>query len=73
MRQGGKNMTPQQRLQKMIEEKRTEIKNYETNLTFLSSKSKSGNSLVADVERRIERLKQELAELEEKLAQTNAE
>ena len=73
MRQGGKNMTPQQRLQKMIEEKRTEIKNYETNLTFLSTKSKSGNSLVADVERRIERLKQELAELEEKLAQTNAE
>ena len=73
MRQGGKNLTPQQRLQKMIEEKRTEIKNYETNLTFLSSKSKSGNSLVADVERRIERLKQELAELEEKLAQTNAE
>lgn len=73
MRQGGKNLTPQQRLQKMIEEKRTEIKNYETNLTFLSSKSKSGNSLVADVEHRIERLKQELAELEEKLAQTNAE
>lgn len=73
LRQGGKNMTPQQRLQKMIEEKRSEIKNYETNLTFLSAKSKSGNSLVADIERRIERLKQELVELEEKFAETGAE
>ncbi len=73
MRQGGKNLSPAQRLQKMIEEKRTEIKNYETNLTFLSTKSKSGNSLVADIERRIGRLKEELAELEEKLAQTSAE
>lgn len=73
LRQGGKNMTPQQRLQKMIEEKRSEIKNYETNLTFLSAKSKSGNSLVADIERRIERLKQELVELEEKFAEAGAE
>lgn len=73
MRQGGKNLTPAQRLQKMIEEKRTEIKNYETNLTFLSTKSKSGNSLVADIERRIGRLKEELAALEEKMAQASAE
>ena len=58
---------PLQRLQKMIEDKKNEIKNYETNLTFLSTKSKSGNSLVADIERRIENLKVELAELEKKV------
>ena len=58
---------PAQRLQKLVEDKKAEIKNYETNLTFLSTKSKSGNSLVADIERRIERLKEELAELEKKV------
>lgn len=60
---------PQQRLQKLVEDKKAEIKNYETNLTFLSTKSKSGNSLVADIERRIESLKVELAELEKKVAE----
>lgn len=61
---------PAQRLQKLVEDKKAEIKNYETNLTFLSTKSKSGNSLVADIERRIERLKEELAELEKKVAES---
>lgn len=61
---------PLQRLQKLVEDKKAEIKNYETNLTFLSTKSKSGSSLVADIERRIETLKVELAELEKKLAES---
>ena len=61
---------PLQRLQKLVEDKKSEIKNYETNLTFLSTKSKSGNSLVADIERRIETLKTELAELEKKVAES---
>ena len=61
---------PLQRLQKLVEDKKAEIKNYETNLTFLSTKSKSGSSLVADIERRIETLKVELVELEKKLAES---
>lgn len=66
-RRAAQSASPLQRLQKLVEDKKNEIKNYETNLTFLSSKSKSGNSLVADIERRIQRLKEELVELEKKV------
>lgn len=64
--QGGNE---RQRLQRALDEKKAEIANYETNLSFLTAKSKSGSSLVADVERRIELLKKDLALLIEKIAQ----
>lgn len=64
--QGGNE---RQRLQRALDEKKSEIANYETNLSFLTAKSKSGSSLVADVERRIELLKKDLALLTEKIAQ----
>ena len=64
--QGGNE---RQRLQRALDEKKAEIANYETNLSFLTAKSKSGSSLVADVERRIELLKRDLALLTEKIAQ----
>lgn len=64
--QGGNE---RQRLQRALDEKKAEIANYETNLSFLTAKSKSGSSLVADVERRIELLKKDLALLTEKIAQ----
>lgn len=59
-----------QRLQRAYEEKKAEIQNYETNLTFLNVKSKSASGLVADIERRIARLKEELEEIKQKLAAT---
>ena len=64
--QGGNE---RQRLQRVLDEKKAEIANYETNLSFLTAKSKSGSSLVADVERRIELLKKDLALLTEKITQ----
>lgn len=64
--QGGNE---RQRLQRALDEKKSEIANYETNLSFLTAKSKSGSSLVADVERRIELLKKDLVLLTEKIAQ----
>lgn len=64
--QGGNE---RQRLQRALDEKKAEIANYETNLSFLTAKSKSGSSLVADVERRIELLKKDLALLTERIAQ----
>lgn len=64
--QGGNE---RQRLQRALDEKKAEIANYETNLSFLTAKSKSGSSLVADVERRIELLRKDLALLTEKIAQ----
>ena len=64
--QGGNE---RQRLQRAYDEKKAEIATYETNLSFLTAKSKSGSSFVADVERRIEILKKDLALLAEKIAQ----
>ncbi len=55
------------RLQRAYEAKKAEIANYETNLMFFNSKSKSGNSLVADVQKKVERLKEDLVLLAEKL------
>lgn len=56
-----------QRLQTVFEAKRDEIKTYETNLSFFNAKSKGGNSLVEEVERKIVRLKEELTEIAEKI------
>lgn len=64
--QGGNE---RQRLQRAYDEKKAEIATYETNLSFLTTKSKSGSSFVADVERRIELLKKDLTLLAEKIAQ----
>ena len=55
-----------QRLQRAYETKKAEIQTYETNLTFLNSKSKAGNSLVADIERRIQTLRNDLEIIAEK-------
>lgn len=56
-----------QRLQRAYETKKAEIQTYETNLTFLNSKSKAGNSLVADIERRIQTLRNDLEIIAEKI------
>ena len=56
-----------QRLQRAYETKKAKIQTYETNLTFLNSKSKAGNSLVADIERRIQTLRNDLEIIAEKI------
>ena len=43
------------------------MKNYETNLTFLNAKSKGANALVDDINRKLERLKEDAAMLQEKI------
>ena len=59
------------RLMTAYEAKKAEIQNYETNLTFFSSKSKSGNSLVEELSKKIERLKEDLGMLVEKINTVN--
>lgn len=59
------------RLQNALENKKQEIQNYETNLTFFRSSSKKGNSLVADIEKKVERLKEDLNEIVEKIKAVN--
>ena len=56
-----------QRLQTLFEAKKDEIQTYETNLSFFSSKSATGNSLVEEVQKKIARLKGDLEEIGEKL------
>ncbi len=56
-----------ERVQRACEIKRNELKTYENNLGFLSSKSKAGDSMVREMERRIQRIKDDLAATEAKI------
>ncbi|MCH5221131.1 MAG: DUF349 domain-containing protein [Muribaculaceae bacterium] len=56
-----------ERLMRALETRRADLRTYQNNLGFLSSKSKSGDTLIRDLERRIERLKTDITELEEKI------
>ena len=48
------------REQKILSFMKNEIKTYENNLGFLSSSSKKGNSLVTEMNRKVEKLKDDL-------------
>ncbi len=56
------------RLVRALENRRNEIRTYENNLGFLTLKSKSGSSIVADMEAKIERLRQDVASIQEKIS-----
>lgn len=56
-----------ERLVRTFEAKRNELKTYENNMGFFNVKSKDGNSLLRDMERKIQRIKDDLATLEEKI------
>ena len=49
-----------ERLLRIFEIRKSEIQTYENNLNFLSAKSKSGNSLVEEMNRKVEKLREEL-------------
>lgn len=74
IKEGGMNVgRERERLLRIYENMCSEIKTYENNLGFLSSSSKSGNSLVAEMQRKMEKLKDDaqlvlkkIAALEEK-------
>lgn len=55
------------RLVRAYENMKNEIKTYENNLGFLSSNSKKGNSLVNELNKKVEKLKEELTILSEKI------
>ncbi len=57
-----------ERIVRSIDMKRQEIKTFENNLGFFNSKSKSGESMLRDMQARINRLHGELTELQQKLA-----
>lgn len=56
-------------LQRKLERLQADLKNYENNLGFLTSKSKSGNGMVALMQSKMNDLKAEIEELKKKMNQ----
>ena len=70
VRESGNNLDRErEKLVQAYERIKNEIKTYENNLGFLKTGSKSGNSLVAEIQRKMEKLK---ADAEEMLAKIKA-
>lgn len=61
-----------ERLARILETRRQELRTYENNLGFLSASSKKGGSMLRDFERNVERLRSDIAELEEKIRTIDA-
>ena len=57
-----------ERLMRAYEQRRGELQTYENNMGFLSAKSKNADSMLRDMERRVQRLKDDIADLEKKIA-----
>ena len=73
-RQGGgdRNLSERDRLVRTYEQRMSELKTFENNMGFLTANTKSGNSLVQEMERRIVSLKEEIADLEQRIKEMDA-
>ena len=56
------------KLVRQLDQKRNELKTMENNLGFFNFKTSGSNSMLKDIERRQQRVKEEIAELEKKIA-----
>ena len=68
-----RGLSERDRLVRTYEQRMSELKTFENNMGFLTANTKSGNSLVMEMERRIARLKEEIAELEQKIKELDNE
>ena len=59
--------TERQKMQRRYNEMKQELETYENNLLFLSSSSKKGNSLIDEMNRKVEKLRDELNLTKEKI------
>lgn len=66
MEEGGANRE-QDRLRRVLDAKRAELKTYDNNLGFFKIKSSGGSSMLRDMERNMKRLQDDIAELEKKI------
>ena len=65
---GGSSLSRErEKLMRSYEMKKNEIQTYENNIGFLTSSSKKGNSLVAEMNRKIEKLKSDLQLIVDKI------
>lgn len=61
------------RLQRRAEQMKQEIQTYENNLGFLNASSKKGNSLIDEMNRKVQKLKDDLDLLKQKIKAIDAE
>lgn len=62
-----------ERLLRIFEARKAELQTYENNLNFLNATSKSGNSLVAEMNHKVEKLREEVELLSQKIKAVEAE
>lgn len=62
-----KLLRERERMLRAFEQRKSDLQTYENNLGFFSAKSKSGDSMLRDVQRRMERIKEDLKAIEEKI------
>lgn len=70
---GNKIGRERDRLVRVCDSRRNELKTIENNMGFFSIKSSAGNSMLKEMESKIKRIKQDIKELEEKIALLDAE
>ena len=65
--------TERGRLMRRYEQLKNDINTYENNLGFLNVSSKKGNSLIEEMKRKVQRLRDELEETRQKIKAVDAE
>lgn len=68
MSDSGKLSRERERLARVLETKRSELTTYQNNLGFFNFKSSSGSSMLRDIERKTQRIRDDIADLEKKIA-----
>ncbi len=68
MTDGNKLSRERERLARVLEQKRTDLVTYQNNLGFFNFKSASGSSMLREIERKTQRLKDDIADLEKKIS-----
>jgi len=64
---GDSNLSERDKLVRTYEQRLGELKTFENNMGFFNARSKSGNSLVQEMERRIGKLKEEIEDLKKRI------
>lgn len=57
-----------EKLFRALENKRSDLINYQNNMGFLTSKSKSGDGLLKEIEKKVELIKGDIADLEQRIS-----
>lgn len=68
----GKLLRERDKMVRAYEARKSELATYENNLSFLSARSRSGASMLTEIERNINRLKSSIADLEGKITLIDA-